>query len=188
MTLPIVTQRLILRRYTDDDVQDLLECVSHPSVAGATPEIESSVVGVGNYIRMQSTLTPFPEGKCFDLALERKEDGKVVGLVSLVRQKQRKGEIGWALGIAHRRRGYATEAARALMTYGFTMLNLHRIEARTNSGNTGSWRVMERLGMVQEARLRDAVISDGKWLDTLIYGTLAREWDTDERKDKKCQA
>ncbi len=49
---------------------------------------------------MQSALAPFEEGKCFDLALERKEDGKVVGLVSLVRQKQRKGEIGWALGVA----------------------------------------------------------------------------------------
>ena len=134
------------------------------------------------YIEMQSALAPFEEDKCFDLALERKEDGKVVGLVSLVRRKHRQGEIGWALGVAYREQGYATEAASALMTYGFTVLNLHRIEARTNSGNTGSWRVMERLGMVQEARLRDAVTSDGKWLDTLIYGTLAREWDPDKRR------
>jgi RimJ/RimL family protein N-acetyltransferase len=40
---------------------------------------------------------------------------------------------------------------------------------------------MERLGMVQEARLRDAVSRDGEWLDTLIYGTLAREWNATER-------
>ncbi len=62
-------------------------------------------------------------------------------------------------------------------------LNLHRIEARTNSGNTASWRLMERLGMVQEARLRDAVIRDGKWLDSLIYGTLAREWKTKHERE-----
>ena len=176
MTLPIVTQRLILRRFTAADALDLLECVSHPSVASATPEIEPTVAGVTRYIEMQSAMAPFEEGMCFDLALERKEDGKVIGLVSLVRQKHRQGEIGWALGIAHREKGYATEAARALMTYGFSVLDLHRIEARTNSGNVGSQRVMERLGMVQEARLRDAVSGDGRWLDTLIYGTLAREW------------
>jgi ribosomal-protein-alanine N-acetyltransferase len=179
MTLPIVTPRLILRRYVKDDVHDLLECVSHPSVAGATPEIEASEAGVGKYIEMQSALAPFEDGRCFDLALERKKDGKVVGLVSLVRQKHRQGEIGWALGVAYRGQGYATEAARALMTYGFTVLDLHRIEAGTNSGNTGSWRVMERLGMRQEARLRDAVARDGEWLDTLIYGTLSREWDAE---------
>ena len=74
MTLPIVTERLILRRFADGDVQDLLECVSHPSVAGATPEIEASEAGVGKYIELQSALAPFEEGKCFDLALERKVD------------------------------------------------------------------------------------------------------------------
>jgi RimJ/RimL family protein N-acetyltransferase len=176
MTLPIITKRLVLRQFVEDDVYDLLECVSHPSVAGAAPEIEASEAGVKRYIEMQSTLAPFEEDQCFDLALERKEDGKVIGLVTLVRRKHRKGEIGWALGATYRGHGFATEAASALMTYSFTVLDLHRIEARTNSGNTASWRLMERLGMVQEARLRDAVSRDGEWVDTLIYGTLAREW------------
>lgn len=178
MTLPIVTKRLILRQFANSDVHDLLECVSHSSVAGAAPEIEASESGVTKYIEMQSAIAPFEEDQCFDLALERKEDGKVIGLVTLVRRKHRKGEIGWALGVDHRGQGYATEAASALMTYGFKVLDLHRIEARTNSGNAASWSLMERLGMVQEARLRDAVSRDGKWLDSLIYGTLAREWRT----------
>ena len=181
MTLPIVTKRLILRQFAEGDALDLLECVSHPSVAGAAPEIEASEAGVKKHIEIQSAMTPFEEDQCFDLALERKEDGKVIGLVTLVQRKHRKGEIGWALGVDHRGKGYATEAASALMTYCFQVLDLHRIEARTNSGNTRSWRLMERLGMVQEARLRDAVSRDGKWLDTLIYGTLGREWDPDKR-------
>lgn len=183
MTLPIVSERLRLRRFTEGDVHDLLECVSHPSVAGATPEIEASETGVKEYIEAQSALAPFEADKCFDLALERREDGKVIGLVTLVRRKHRKGEMGWALGVNHRGKGYAMEAASALMTYGFEVLDLHRIEARTNSGNTASWRLMERLGMVQEAHLRDAVSRDGRWLDSLIYGTLARERKTKHERE-----
>jgi RimJ/RimL family protein N-acetyltransferase len=181
MPLPIVTKRLILRQFAEGDALDLLECVTHPSVAGAAPEIEASEAGVKRYIEMQNAMTPFEEDQCFDLALERTKDGKVIGLVTLVRRKHRKGEIGWALGIDHRGKGYATEAGRALMTYCFQVLGLHRIEARTISSNTKSWRLMDRLGMVREARLRDAVSRDGEWLDTLIYGTLHREWDPDER-------
>ena len=101
---------------------------------------------------------------------------KVIGLLSLICKKHEQGEIGWGVGIDHRGQGFATEAARALMTYGFTSLGLHRIYATTSSANPGSRRVMERLGMRREARLREAEFRNGKWLDTLIYGILVDEW------------
>jgi len=176
MTLLITTERLVLRRFTYDDVADLLECVSDPSFARATPEIEATENGVRAYIDMQNGLEPFEPDRCFDLAIAHKGDGQVVGLLTLVRQAHDQAEIGYALGIAHRGQGYATEAARALLAYSFTALDLHRVQATTSPTNRGSWRVMERLGMRREGRLREAAFQEGAWSDTLIYGILASEF------------
>jgi RimJ/RimL family protein N-acetyltransferase len=167
---------LVLRRYTHDDIQDILEFVSHPSVARATPEIEATESGVRKYIDLQNSYHTFEQDKCFDLAIEQKNSGKVMGLLSLICGKHQQGAIGWGLGVEHRGQGYATEAARALITYSFASLGLHRVHATTSNRNTESWKVMERLGMRREAHLREAEFRNGEWLDVLIYGILADEW------------
>jgi RimJ/RimL family protein N-acetyltransferase len=176
VTLPITTERLVLRRYTHDDVQDVLEFASQPSVAGATPEIEGTEEGIRRYIDLQNSYQPFEKGKVFDLAIERKRDGKVMGLSTLICREHRQGLIGWALGIEYRGQGYATEAAKALMSYAFRSLGLHRIQADTSGDNSDSWGVMERLGMRREAQLREAVYKQGRWGDKYIYGMLSDEW------------
>jgi RimJ/RimL family protein N-acetyltransferase len=176
MGLPITTERLILRGYTYDDIPDIVDFVSHPSVARATPEIEATEPGARKYIDVQRSYQPFEQDRCFDLAIEHKETGKVIGLLSLVRRKHQQAEIGWALGIGYRGQGFATEAASALVEFGFTALGLHRIQAETSITNSGSRGVMERLGMTQEARLRETTFRDGEWQDSLIYGLLAGEW------------
>jgi RimJ/RimL family protein N-acetyltransferase len=187
MSLPIKTERLLVRRYGLEDVDDILAWIQHPSVAGETKEIEGTEEGVRAYIeRWNARLGEgggprevFQKGKWVDLAIERRRDGRVIGMLSMVRNQHRQGEIGWALGVDYRSQGYASEAAAALIQYGFSVLKLHRFQSQTNSKNTDSWRLMERLGMRQEARLREAVDQDGEWLDRLIYGVLAREWPKD---------
>lgn len=181
LSLPILTDRLILRRFTCDDTQDIIEFVSHPSVARIVKEIEATEVGVKKYINMKESYKLFEKDKCFDLAIERREDCKVIGLLSLICKIHMQGQIGWALGIDYRGKGYATEAAEALIGYGFGILGLHRIYADTTNENTASWRLMERLGMRKEACLKEAEIRDGKWLDFLTYGILASEWPDKKR-------
>ena len=177
MALPIVTERLVIRRYTHDDIPDVLGFASQPSVASVTSRrIPATEEGVRSYIDLQNSYQPFEKTKVFELAVERKGDGKVIGLLGLIRGDHRQGEIGWALGVEYRGQGYATEAARALVDYGFTSLGLHRIHADTNSDNLASWRIMERLGMRREALLRGSVYEEGKWLDRYVYGMLADEW------------
>lgn len=174
--LAITSPRLVVRRFSPADLYDILDFVSHPSVARAAPEIEATEAGVKQYIDLQNSYQPFEQDKCFDLAIERRADGKVIGLLTLVRREHEQGALGYALGIEHRGQGYVTEAARALIAYGFGPLALHRIYAETESGNPASWQVMERLGMRREACLREAVLEDGQWQDHLIYGLLAAEW------------
>lgn len=176
MALPITTERLVLRRYSHADIPDILSWVAHASVAGETREIGSTEASVRRYIDAQNGLKPFEEDKCFELALQRRRDGRVIGMVSMVRSEPRQAMIGWALGVDFRGIGYATEAARGLITYGFSKLGLHRIQADTNSKNVASWRLMERLGMRQEGRLRKASFYNGEWVDRLIYGLLQTDW------------
>jgi RimJ/RimL family protein N-acetyltransferase len=176
VTLPITTGRFVLRRFTYNDIPDLLDLLSQPSVARTTPEIEGTQTGLRRYIGLQNSYQPFQQKTYFDLAIERLEDGKVIGLLTLGCQEHQQAEIGWALGVEYRGQGYVTEAARALITYGFTTLGLHRIHARTSSQNAPSWGLMERLGMRKEAHLREAEFCDGQWLDIFIFATLAAEW------------
>ena len=181
MTLPIVTERLVIRRFTHDDIPDVLELVSQPSVAKVTSgRIQATEEGVRKYIDLQNSYQPFARDQVFELAIERKADGKVIGFVGFICQDHGQGEMGWGLGVAHRGQGYATEAAKAVMGYGFHSLGLHRIHADTTTDNLASCRVMERLGMRQEGLLRGAVYEEGKWADRYVYGILADEW-TDVR-------
>ena len=177
MTLPIVTQRLVLRRFAREDQADLLALAAQPEVAKIlSGRLPASEEGVREYVDLQNSYESFERDKVFELAVERTEDGRVIGLVGLIHRGHRQGEVGWALAAEYRGQGYATEAAGALIDYGFASLGLHRIHADTNSDNVASLRVMERLGMSREAQLREAVCSGGEWVDRVICGILAGEW------------
>jgi len=180
MTLPIITERLILRRFTFNDIQDIIEIVSHPSVARITKDIEANEAGVKKFIDEQNIYQPFERNKHFYLAIERKEDRKVIGLLTLMCGEHKQGAIGWSIGINYRGKGYAAEGVKGLMRYGFSALDLHRIHATTSNINTASWKVMERVGMRKEAHLREAEFRDGEWIDVVIYAILAEEWQNQE--------
>ncbi|MBI4671427.1 MAG: GNAT family N-acetyltransferase [Chloroflexi bacterium] len=72
--------------------------------------------------------------------------------------------------------GYATEVAGAILNFGFEQLHLHRIWAQAVASNLNSIRVLEKLGMRQEGRLRENEFFKGHFWDTVIYGILEEEW------------
>ena len=103
MPLPIQTARLEIRRFTHDDIPGIQEFTSHPSVSRETPNIpHNDPKKLADYVDAQNGLELFAAKKCIDLAIERKADGRVIGLLSLVSNGERQGEIGWGLGIDHR--------------------------------------------------------------------------------------
>jgi len=180
MTLPIETDRLRVRRFTPKDISDIQAFASHPSVAREITNIpHRDPVKLEAYIERQDALELFAAKECVDLAVERKEDGRVLGLLSVVSNGERQAEIGWGLGIEHRGNGYITEAARGLITYLFSARGYHRVFAGTVLTNHRSWAVMERLGMRKEAHFRKAHVpadEGGEWIDTVRYAVLAEEW------------
>jgi RimJ/RimL family protein N-acetyltransferase len=107
-----------------------------------------------------------------------KENDQLIGSVALrvSNPDHRGGFIGYAFNRSYWGQGYATEAARALLAFGFERLNLHRIFATCDPRNVASSRVLEKIGMRREGHLREHKWQKGRWRDSFMYAILAQEW------------
>jgi RimJ/RimL family protein N-acetyltransferase len=177
-TYPIRTARLTLRPVTADDLDDVYAYQRRPDVVrwmlGAEPrtrdQSRASVVAMAGEDALRA------EGDCLTLAVAT--DAGVIGTVELVwrSRRDRTAELGYVFHPDHGGRGLATEAAAALVDWGFNEFGLHRIYARCHGRNEASARLMIRLGMRQEAHHVDSYLFRGEWADRLVFAVLAREW------------
>ncbi|MEV4756016.1 GNAT family N-acetyltransferase [Micromonospora sp. NPDC049559] len=101
---------------------------------------------------------------------------RMIGFARLGLTGVKAAKLGYAINADHWGHGYATDAARTLIQYGFTHLGLHRITAAIGPDNAASIAVAKRLGMQYEGRLRDHVYTNGAWRDSQLYSILAHEW------------
>lgn len=174
----IKTNRLTLRPFQATDWQDLHEYLSDPETVRYEPynpftEEESKREAARR-----------AEDKAF-LAVCLKETGKLIGNTYFALQQPEElgaWEIGYVFNRAYGGKGYATEAAAALLRYGFEELAAHRIEAHCNPDNVPSWRLLERLHMNREGHFREKAFffrdEAGKpiWHDAYAYGILKDDW------------
>lgn len=110
-----------------------------------------------------------------DFMLRRSDAWTQIELAEQAREAQ--VELGWVIDPRFARRGYATEAVRALLRHSFEDLGVRRVTADCFLANEASWRLMERVGMRREVHaVRDSLHRSGQWLDTVGYAVLADEW------------
>ena len=177
--LHLKTERLIIRDFVEDDWQSIVARTTQESVAqymqwDTTTWAEREKVVT--WIREQKTLTFGTVGRYLEFAVERDDDAiGTVGLKNLSKVNK-VAEVGWDLDLAHWGMGYATEATAALMDLCFRNLHLHRFTSVCDACNTGSYRLMERLGMRREAHHVKSSFIKGKWVDDLVYAVLKDEW------------
>ena len=114
----------------------------------------------------------------YQLAIVFRAEGRLIGTCGIRMESVdfRRANIGYEITPTYWGKGYATEAARAIVAFGFLELRLHRIWARCVAENAASYRVLEKLGMRREGRLREEEWMKGRWWDTLVYGILDHEW------------
>jgi len=175
----IVTERLLLRPYERTDVDDLHDIQSRTEVMRYLYDEVRTREEVEELIEKRVTLTSLQvDDDGLVLAAERQEDGRVIGDVTLTLRStyHRQGEIGFVFHPDAQGRGYAREAATAMLHVAFAELGLHRVYGRTDLRNEASAGLMRRLGMRQEAHLRENEIFKGEWGDELVFAILEREW------------
>ncbi len=118
------------------------------------------------------------EGVGARLAIERAADDGFIGWCALSKwdPTYRSARLTYCLDDAAWGQGFATEAAGAVLRWAFDTLDLNRVQAETDTRNTASSRVLEKLGFVREGRLREDCIVAGEVSDSWVYGLLRREW------------
>ena len=175
----LVSERLVLRRFRPADLDTLVSYRSVPAVARFQGwDAPFSLVEGENLIRGTINRDPDTPGEWFQFAVTLRSTGELIGDFGAKTQADdpRQAEIGYTIAPAYQGRGYATEAARALLHYLFGERGMHRVTASCDPRNAASARLLERLGMRLEGHLVESTWSKGEWTDDLIYAVLEREW------------
>jgi RimJ/RimL family protein N-acetyltransferase len=176
---PVTTPRLLIRPLTPADADGLLAYRSLPDICRYVPFEPQTRDELLERIASRWTRTELTgEGQVLILGVQVRDTGVLAGDVMLAWQSQEhaSGEIGYVFNPDLSGRGYATEAADALLRLGFEGLGLHRIIARIDERNEPSARLARRLGMRQEARLVENEWFKGEWTTELDFAMLASEW------------
>lgn len=176
---PIATDRLLLRPFTEADIERLYEIRSRPDVARYLrfePMTRDDARGWFERNGDQTALGD--DSDVLTLAVERRADGRMIGDVVLFwrSRENRLGEVGYVFDPAAGGHGFATEAAAEMLRIGFDELKLHRIEGRLDDRNGASARLLERLGMRREGCLTQNEYVKGEWCDEAVYAILEDEW------------
>ena len=171
------TERLILRPFSLADAPDVLDLAGERDIASTTLNIphpyepgmaETWITGHAEAFDRDETVT---------FALVRRADKTFIGAMGLrLELEHRLAELGYWVGKPYWNQGYATEAATALVGYGFKELGLNRIYASHLTRNPASGRVMQKVGMVHEGQLRQHILKWGVFEDLEIYAILRSDY------------
>lgn len=171
------TPRLVLRELVPADVEAIFRIQSNPEVVRyfgrpghATIAETEKLLGI--VFDAQRDVTGIRWG------LSLKDTGELAGTCGFWRwnKPHRHAEIGYELAPAFWGRGLMVEALRPILRYGFTQMELHRVEATIDPDNHASQRVLEKLGFKRDALMRENWLHDGKFTDSAIYGLLEQEF------------
>ena len=172
------TDRLILREFVPADWTEVLAYQRDPRYLRYYEWTDRTPDEVQRFVQMFLDQQAEQPRRKFQLAVTLKTSGQLIGNCG-IRQASagaHEADIGYELSPEHWGHGYATEAARAMVQFGFAELCVHRIWSWCIADNVASAHVLEKLGLKLEGRLREKEYFKGRWWDTLVYAILENEW------------
>jgi RimJ/RimL family protein N-acetyltransferase len=167
------TERLLLRTFSPDDAPDVARLCADREIASTTLLIPHpyTLDDARRFIETQAEAWASGTGAVFGVTL--RESGEVLGAIGLhLEREHRRAELGYWIGVAHWNRGYATEAVKAVVRFGFEDLSLHRIHAHHFGRNPASGKVLLKAGFRHEGILRGHVLKWGAYEDCELYGIV----------------
>ena len=167
------TERLVLRPFHAADAPEVMRLAGDAAIASTTMNIPHPYdLGMAE-AWIGSHQEGFDEGRLVNFAITLREEDRLVGAIGLVvAPAHAHAELGYWIGREHWNRGYATEAAQAVVRHGFEAVDLHRIHARHFARNPASGRVLQKIGMRHEGRQPQHVRKQDGFEDLELYGLL----------------
>ncbi|EDL66428.1 acetyltransferase, GNAT family protein [Bacillus sp. SG-1] len=124
---------------------------------------------------IKNHLDNYNKDKLYEFAVTDKTTGKLLGAIALSNnQSFKNGEIAYWIGEPYWGKGYATEAAHAILEFAFKEKNYHKVFARHFGSNPASGRVLRKIGMENEGELKEHVLKEGRFEDLVYYGVINR--------------
>jgi RimJ/RimL family protein N-acetyltransferase len=167
------TRRLVLRPFVPADAPDVMRLAGDRDVASTTATIPHPYPnGMAEaWIASHGVKLEAGTDVVYAITLPREEgDTLLVGAIGLILDaSERSAEMGYWIGKPYWGRGYATEAARGIIEYGFSVLGMARIHAHHMTRNPASGRVLEKAGMAFEREIAGAVVRSGRPEDVRVY-------------------
>ncbi len=174
---PLKTERLLLRKLRESDLDDFYAWASDPNVARyVTWDAHKSPDDTREFIGR--ILTRYKQAQPAPWAIVHRQDNHMIGLNEFCEWDitHYRATFGYVLSKGYWNKGYMTEATRALIDFGFQHMNLNRIDARCRIPNIGSARVMEKCGMRFEGILREVAFVKGRFRDLKLYAIIKRDY------------
>jgi ribosomal-protein-alanine N-acetyltransferase len=180
------SERLVLREITaadadalfaifsDEETMQYWSCRPYTSVVQARKLIEN----LAETVRQETGI---------HWAITLRGENRLIGRCGYNewRKQHRRGEISYIVARHTWGKGIAREALQVMLDYGFKEMNLHSVEAGVTPGNDGSTRMLERLGFCLEGHLRESYFAEDRFVDSLIYSLLHRDWNTRKNEGMK---
>jgi ribosomal-protein-alanine N-acetyltransferase len=171
------TERLRLRKWTPESYERLFKDLSE--------EDQIHLLGMDNLDQLREDRSKYDQGfstfnkKFVNFQLIPKGSERVIGWCAFHTWyiDHRRAEIGyWLLKDAFKKKGYVSEAMRAVLKYGFSDMNLNRMEAFVSPENEPSLKIMEKFGFSREGYLRQHYAHNGKIDDSVLFGLLKEDY------------
>ena len=174
------TERLTLRPFRLEDAPEVQQLAGHRGVADTTLNIPHPYRDGQAEAWILAHKQLYRAAVVANFAVTLRATGQLLGAVGLrIEQLHRRAELGYWIGVPYWSQGYCTEAARAVLRFGFEALELNRIHASYLARNPASGRVMQKLGMQYEGQLRQHVRKWDVFEDIVTYAILQSEFRAD---------
>ena len=178
----LTTPRLLLRPFDLADAPDVHRLAGERAIASTTQNIPHPYEEGMAEQWIGTHQEHYEHGRQVILAIVLRADNALMGGIGLrLNPPHSNAELGYWLGVPYWNQGYGTEAARAMVAYGFEILGLHRIHASHMTRNPASGRIMQKIGMTHEGHLRQHVNKWGGFEDIEIYGILRSDYESQQQ-------
>ncbi|MFT5367202.1 MAG: ribosomal-protein-alanine N-acetyltransferase [Candidatus Latescibacterota bacterium] len=174
---PLKTERLLLRKVTQEDLDDFYAWASDPDVTEhVTWYAHTSPDETQEFINR--ILNRYKHAKIAPWAIVHRQSNQMIGLNGFCTWdiRHNRAELAYVLSKTYWGQGYVTEASQTIITFGFQNMNLNRIAARCRIPNIGSARVMEKCGLTYEGTLREVAFIKNEFVDLKYYAILKKDW------------
>ena len=170
--------RVVLREHADTDLDSILAYARDEIVARYVPWEPNTEEGAKAFLDSVFSDARQTPRVSYELAIVERATDLVVGTarIGIESVAHPRADIGYVLRRDRWGEGFATEAARLLLAFGFDELGMRRIWATSHPDNVASARVLEKIGMSYEGRIRDHLFVKGAWRDSLAYAITEPQW------------